>query len=59
MAVDKMPSPQNAKQVRQFLGLAGFFRKYIQGFAIIARPLTNLFKKNVKWEWAQEHEEAV
>lgn len=48
-AVSKMPSPRNVKQVRQFLGLAGFFRKYIKAFAIIVKPLTKLLKKNMNW----------
>ena len=39
------------KHVQQFLGLANYFRKFIQGYSKLATPLTNLTKKEVKWEW--------
>lgn len=44
--------------MRQFLGLASYFRKFIQGFAQLAHPLTKLLKKNVAWEWSAEQEQA-
>lgn len=47
------PIPETKKQVRSFLGLAGFYRKFIPNFSVIAIPLTNLTKKGqpnkVKW----------
>lgn len=45
--------------LRQFLGLASYFRKFIQGFAAIARPLTTLTKKTVEWQWGPDQEQAI
>lgn len=54
-AVSKFPTPTNQHELRQFLGLAGFFRRFVKGFAIIARPLTDLLRKNCAWNWGTEH----
>lgn len=53
-AVANFKSPANLHEVRQFLGLCSYFRKYILHFATIARPLTNLTKKSVEWTWGDE-----
>ena len=50
-AVQNFPRPTNVKQVRSFLGLSGFYRKYIEHYSKIATPLTNLTKKNVPFQW--------
>lgn len=50
-AVSQFPVPKNVHNVRQFLGLASYFRKFIRNFSILARPLTDLTKKRVKWCW--------
>ncbi|XP_073948993.1 uncharacterized protein [Choristoneura fumiferana] len=55
-AVSKFPTPTNVHQIRQFVGLASFFRRFIAGFARIAKPLTVLTKSNVPWKWGQEQE---
>jgi len=39
------------KDVQKFLGLVNYYRRFIQGFASIARPLHDMVKKNRKWEW--------
>lgn len=49
-AVRKFPIPKNVQQVQSFLGLTGFFRKFIYKYSTIARPLTELTKKEVKFE---------
>lgn len=53
-AVTDYPEPQNVHQVRQFLGLINYFRKFIQNCALLAKPLTELLKKEMKWVWGTE-----
>ena len=43
--------PRNAIKVRSFLGLAGYYRRFVQGFSAIAASLTRLLRKGVKFEW--------
>ena len=57
-AVRKMPPPTTPKEVRQFLGLVGYYRKFVPKFADIARPLTNLTKLDVPYEWNNRCQEA-
>ena len=57
-AVRKMPPPTTPKEVRQFLGLVGYYRKFVPKFADIARPLTNLTKLDVPYEWTNRCQEA-
>ena len=57
-AVRKMPPPTTPKEVRQFLGLVGYYRKFVPKFADIARPLTNLTKLDVPYEWDNRCQEA-
>ena len=46
-----MPAPTTPKEIRQFLGLVGYYRKFIPRFADIARPMTNLTKQDTPFEW--------
>ncbi|CAH2086561.1 unnamed protein product [Euphydryas editha] len=57
-AVKQFPRPDDQHKVRQFIRLASFFRKFIKGFSIIAKPLTQLLRKNVKWQWGSAEETA-
>lgn len=54
-AVNSWPQPANVKELRRFLGLAGYYMKFVHHFAIIAKSLTNLLKKNVLYVWTPEH----
>ncbi|GJU57601.1 hypothetical protein Tco_1235367 [Tanacetum coccineum] len=51
-------SPKTPTEIRQFLGLAGYYRRFIEGFSKIAKPMTKLTQKSVKCEWGDKEEEA-
>ena len=53
-AVRDFPAPRNIKEVRQFLGLSSFYRKFVPSFAKLAKPLHALTKKNAHFEWTKE-----
>ena len=57
-AIQHMQPPMAPKQVRAFLGLVGYYRKFIKGFAKIAKPLTLLTRQQVKFDWTLEHHAA-
>ena len=52
------PTPKCVKDVQKFLGLANYYRRFIKGFASIARPLHDIVKKDKKWEWMERQEKA-
>ena len=49
-SIQKMPAPTTPKEIKQFLGLVGYYSKFIPGFADIARPMTNLTKQDIPFE---------
>ncbi|GKA74904.1 putative reverse transcriptase domain-containing protein [Tanacetum coccineum] len=57
-AIQNWSAPTTPKEVRQFLGLAGYYRRFIKGFLLISKPLTKLTEKNKKYEWGKEEDEA-
>ncbi|GKA65438.1 reverse transcriptase domain-containing protein [Tanacetum coccineum] len=57
-AVKNWISPTTPTKVRQFLGLAGYYRRFIEGFSKIAKPLTKLTQKNKNYVWGKEQESA-
>lgn len=56
-AVESWPTPRCVKDVRQFLGLANYFRRFIQGYAKLAFPLHQLTRNDAKWQWRADVEE--
>ena len=57
-AIVNCPIPKTIKELRGFLGLAGYYRRFIRGFGIILRPLTELLKKN-NFSWNHNSTEAL
>lgn len=57
-AIASWPSPVNVKELRSFLGLAGYYRRFVRHFGIIAKPLTVLLKKHSIFIWTPDHETA-
>nr|GEZ07988.1 putative reverse transcriptase domain-containing protein [Tanacetum cinerariifolium] len=51
-------SPKSPTEIRQFLGLAGYYRRFIEGFLKIAKPMTKLTQKKIKFEWSDKQEAA-
>jgi len=52
------PEPKNIKDIRKFLGLANYYRRFIKDFARVARPMNMLTRKDMKWQWEQEQQKA-
>ena len=50
------PTPKYVKDIQKFLGLANYYHQFIEGFAIVARSLHDLVKKDKKWEWTEREE---
>ena len=53
-AIKKHPVPTNITELRQFLGLASYYRKFIEGFGKIAAPLNQLLRKETEYQWNDE-----
>ena len=51
-------TPQTVKEVRSLLGLAGYYRRFIENFSKIAKPLTSLLEKDVAFVWTDERQKA-
>ncbi|CAL9014110.1 unnamed protein product [Prunus brigantina] len=57
-AVMNWPQPTSVTEIRSFLGLAGYYRRFVEGFSVIAASLTRLTRKGVKFEWSDECEKS-
>uniref|UniRef100_A0A2N9G390 RNA-directed DNA polymerase n=1 Tax=Fagus sylvatica TaxID=28930 RepID=A0A2N9G390_FAGSY len=56
--ITKLPTPKTVKDVRSFLGHAGFYRRFIEGFSSIAKPLCKLLLKDTPFDWTEACQEA-
>jgi len=57
-AIKEFPTPKKIKDIQSFIGLAGYYRKFIENFSQIAKPLTKLTRKTEKFEWTIEQQAA-
>eukprot|EP00644_Phytophthora_capsici_P003131 jgi/Phyca11/102703/e_gw1.7.119.1 len=57
-AVREFPKPSNAVEVKRFVHLAGYYRKFVKGFGTMMEPLTKLLRKSVNWDWGPAQEAA-
>jgi hypothetical protein len=55
-AVANWSSPTSIKDLRSFLGLAGYYRRFVRNFGLLAKPLTSLLKKGIVFVWTAAHE---
>jgi len=54
----KRPTPQCVRDVRKFLGLANYYRRFVKNFAKVALPMNRLTRKDKKWKWGEEQQTA-
>ena len=57
-AVESWEQPRTVTEVRSFLGLAGYYQRFVKLFSVIALPLTRLTRKEVKFEWDENCEQS-
>jgi hypothetical protein len=57
-AIKSWPIPTTLTQLRSFLGLTGFYRRFVRDFSIIAAPLNYLMKKGVSFRWGAAQDQA-
>ena len=58
IAIKQWPIPKNIREIQSFLGAASYYRRFIPNFARIACPLTELTRKEVKWQWDLKQQQA-
>lgn len=51
-------TPKDQKELKRFIGMAGWYHRFIKDFSRVARPLTRLTSKKIKFSWSEEAEEA-
>ena len=56
--IEQWPAPTNLRQLRGFIGLTGYYRRFVQGYSTIAAPLNDLMKKDRRFQWTEECQRA-
>ncbi|GJT68753.1 putative reverse transcriptase domain-containing protein [Tanacetum coccineum] len=57
-SIKDLASPRSPTEIRQFLGLAGYYRRFIEGFSKIAKSMTKFNQKGIKFHWGEKEENA-
>ena len=57
-AIEEWPAPKNVKELRSFLGLAGYHRKFVEHFSQRTMPMSELLKGGAEWRWGEEQQAA-
>ena len=57
-AILEWKPPRTVSEIRSFLGLAGYYRRFVEGFSVMAAPLTKLIRKGVPFVWTEKQQEA-
>ena len=57
-AILEWPVPKNVKDIQAFLGFANFYRRFIEDFSGIVKPMTSLLRKDAPWKWTQAEEDS-
>ena len=57
-SIEDWPVPKNPTDIKSFLGLCGFYQKFIRRYADITVPLTEILKKSIKWKWGPEQQQS-
>ena len=57
-SIQKMPPPKTPKEIKQFLGLIGYYRKFVPRFLDLATPLNALTRKNIEFKWTKKCQES-
>ena len=53
-AIEDWPIPKNVHEVHSFMGLVRYYRRFVEGFSNIAKPITTLQRKGIRYEWTNE-----
>ena len=53
-AIQEWQAPTGVSELRSFLGLANYYKQFVEGYSRIATPLTELLKKNNGWVWSEK-----
>ena len=57
-ALNRIPVPKEVSRLRAFMGLANYYRKFVRGFSLLAKPLTLLMRIHQEWMWGPAQEAA-